>query len=336
MIKKTAVSVIIPVYNTEQYLKQCFDSVCNQTLKDIEIICINDGSTDNSLQIIKEYANKYNNIKIINIENAGCYKARNTGLETAVGEYIGFVDSDDYIELDMFEKMYLKAKKENADIVLCNFYTLFDKTKEIKETTFKKTIRLLEKTSNRLIGAEKVIFDYSAIWNKIYKREFLIQNNIKFHPQLHMADDNFFHIVSLLKAKTIAHLQDALYYYRKQRKDSITKSGNENNFNCIEVAKEIMNYIKKENLNNFNLYINKFVLDLLFLGYIRINSDNKNKYFNKLNEFRKTILIKPAKAIWYCLHSGINLFAFKITLLYTLKYILSNSKSSLDFFIRKR
>ncbi len=336
-MNKFKVSVIIPVYNVEQYLRQCLDSVVNQTFKDIEIIIINDCSTDNSINIIEEYKNRYSNIKLINQNlSEGCYKARNIGLEKATGEYIGFVDGDDYIELDMFEKMYSQAKQTNADIVLCNFYTLFTKTNEIKKTIFSKTINLLKKTNNKLTGAEKVIFDYSAIWNKIYKREFLIENNISFHSQLHMADDNFFNIVSLLKAKTIVHLQDALYYYRKQRTDSITKSGNENNFNCIEVAKEIMNYIKKENLDNFNLYINKFVLDLTFLGYIRINDDNKNKYFNQMNEFRKTMLIRPKRAIYYFLQSKINFFTFKILFVYILKYIISQNKNIIDFFIKRK
>jgi glycosyltransferase involved in cell wall biosynthesis len=100
------VSIVIPVYNVEKYLRQCLDSVVNQTLKDIEIICVNDGSTDNSLQILEEYANKDDRIKIINKDNGGLSSARNAGLEIATGVYIGFVDSDDYIEIETYNEAY--------------------------------------------------------------------------------------------------------------------------------------------------------------------------------------------------------------------------------------
>ena len=113
------VSIIIPVYNTEKYLRKCLDSVCNQTLQDIEIICVNDCSTDDSLEILKEYASNDNRIKIINFtENKGVAIARNTAIEQAKGEYIGFVDSDDYVDLDFYEKLYNAAKSENAELVV--------------------------------------------------------------------------------------------------------------------------------------------------------------------------------------------------------------------------
>ena len=111
------VSVIIPVYNTERYLRRCLDSVCNQTLSDIEIICINDCSTDNSLDILKEYADKDKRIKIINFkENKGAAVARNTGIDIVNGEYIGFIDSDDFVDSDFYEKLYNTASENNSDI----------------------------------------------------------------------------------------------------------------------------------------------------------------------------------------------------------------------------
>ena len=112
------VSVIIPVFNTEKYLRKCLNSVCNQTLKDIEIICVNDSSTDDSLEILKEYAAKDERIKLINfIENKGAAAARNAGIDIARGEYIGFVDCDDYIDLDFYEKLYSKAIELNFECV---------------------------------------------------------------------------------------------------------------------------------------------------------------------------------------------------------------------------
>ena len=112
------ISIIIPVYNTEKYLKRCLESVCNQTLKDIEIICINDASSDNSIAILKEFEKKDNRIKVINLDkNEGASVARNLGIEVSRGEYLGFIDSDDCVDPDFYEKLYSKAKSKNADVV---------------------------------------------------------------------------------------------------------------------------------------------------------------------------------------------------------------------------
>ena len=117
------VSVIIPVYNVEKYLSECLDSVVNQTLKDIEIICVNDGSPDGSAAILEEYAQKDNRIKVITQENRGLSEARNSGLKIASGEYIAFLDSDDYIDLKFFEQLYKRGIESNSDVVVCeNIY----------------------------------------------------------------------------------------------------------------------------------------------------------------------------------------------------------------------
>ncbi len=122
-MNKYLVSVIIPVYNTEKYLRKCLDSVCNQTLKDIEIICVNDCSSDDSLAILQEYASQDNRIKIINFtQNKGVAIARNTAIDEAKGEYIGFVDSDDYIDLDFYEKLYNKAVETGAEVAIGGCY----------------------------------------------------------------------------------------------------------------------------------------------------------------------------------------------------------------------
>lgn len=276
------VSVIIPVYNSEKYLKQCLDSVVNQTLKNIEIIVVNDGSTDNSLQIIQEYVNKYSNVKLINKQNEGCYKARNIGLEVADGEYIAFLDSDDYIESNMYEKLYLKAKQTNADIVSADYYILNDK--KLKTVKLSSMIKLLEKTNNTLIGAEKLILD-AIHWSRIFKKQMLFEKNIKFHSDIYMADDAFFHIITMLNAGKIVYISDILYTYRISRKDSITSSYNERNFDCIKVAKRIMDYAITNNMEHFMPQIVAFVLRLNIVGYNRIGNSYKKQYFEQMCKF---------------------------------------------------
>ena len=118
-MKTPLVSVLIPVYNVEKYLSRCLDSLINQTLTDIEIICVNDGSTDGSLKILKQYQEKDNRIVIVDKKNGGLPSARNAGLDRARGQYVGFVDSDDYVEPSMFETLYKTAKKKNSEVVIC-------------------------------------------------------------------------------------------------------------------------------------------------------------------------------------------------------------------------
>ncbi len=276
------VSVIIPVYNVEKYLRQCLNSVVNQTLEDIEIIVINDGSTDNTLKIVQEYATKYKNIKIIDKQNEGCYKARNIGLETAMGEYIAFLDSDDYIESNIYEKLYLKAKETDADIVSSNYYILQDT--KLKVVDFSSSAALLEKSNNKVIGAKNIILD-AIIWNRIFKKQMLIEKQIKFHSDIYMADDAFFHIITMLNAEKIVYISDILYTYRISRKDSITSSYNERNFDCIKVAKKIMDYAITNNMEHFMPQVIAFVLRLNIVGYNRIGISHKKEYFEQMCKF---------------------------------------------------
>ena len=135
MSKQPSVSILVPCYNVEKYLNQCLDSIVNQTLKDIEIICINDGSTDSTLDIIKSYADKDKRVKIIDKPNEGYGKSMNRGLDAATGEYVGIVESDDWVDTDMFKKLYDIASKNDADIVKSDFYvyTTTDGEKNVKK-----------------------------------------------------------------------------------------------------------------------------------------------------------------------------------------------------------
>lgn len=170
------VSVIIPIYNVEQYLRRCLDSIINQTLTDIEIICVNDGSTDNSPQILEEYAKADNRIKIINQVNSGVSEARNTGIKNASGEYIGWVDPDDYVDTDYFEKLYTAATENNADIACAgiiregeNYCKVFTKYDAIKTAdTFKEKCKLVD------------AINHSYSCDKIYRFSRLKQENILF------------------------------------------------------------------------------------------------------------------------------------------------------------
>ncbi len=204
------ISVVIPVYKVEKYLKRCLDSVINQTYKNIEIICIDDGSPDNCPAILDEYAKKDNRIKVVHQKNMGLSGARNAGIDLAKGEYIGFVDSDDYIAPDMYEKLYNALIKEDADISMCNFTKVYEVDYlEVVKTSFvpagvysgKEKFELLANTNSWWVW---------ITWNKLYKKS--VFNNIKF-PVGEIYED--FAIITdvFLSIHKLTVINDALYFY---------------------------------------------------------------------------------------------------------------------------
>lgn len=222
------VSIIIPVYNVEKYLPKCLDSLVNQTLKDIEIILVNDGSPDDSQKIIDDYAKKYPKIiKSYIKENGGQGSARNYGLKKATGEYIGYVDSDDYVELDMYEKLYNKAKKENLDIAICGNYVVYeDSDKKVVEDTVHVTND----------NVENAYFGKMAVWNKIYKRN--IVDKISFRSKVWYEDLDF-SVKVLSKAKKIGYVDEPLYDYLLREGSTMNNDNVKRNLEILEAFDEI-------------------------------------------------------------------------------------------------
>lgn len=210
------VSVIIPIYNTEKYLRKCLDSVCNQTLSDIEIICVNDCSTDNSLEILGEYASKDKRIKLINFEeNKGAATARNTAIERAQGEYIGFVDSDDFIDLDFYEKLYNRAKESDVEVVKGKLYLIDLKTNKIYLEDW------IDINDN--VRKNKANF-YFTFTTAIYKRNFINEHNVRFLDGLIHFEDPYFTIKINLYTKNVEIIDSAKYYYVNNPESSSRKN----------------------------------------------------------------------------------------------------------------
>lgn len=218
------ISVIIPVYNVEKYLNQCINSVLNQGVKDIEIILINDGSTDNSGKICDEYAIKDNRIKVIHKENGGLSDARNSGINLAKGKYLLFLDSDDYWMEDSLFKIYDIAKKD-TDIVFLTAAKFFDKSNIIEDTfecldKDKIKNKTKEQVFNYLAQTDK--FPVSAC-TKLIKRDLIVENQLFFEKGL-LSEDIDWSTRLLLKANTFDVCDVDFYVYRKQRDESITDS----------------------------------------------------------------------------------------------------------------
>ena len=185
---KPKVSVIIPVYNAEKYLRQCLDSVVNQTYKNLEIICVNDGSTDNSSEILKEYASKDDRIILINQNNQGNGCARNVGLSRVSGEYISFIDSDDFILQNTYASVISLMIKDNLDILMFGHFDYID-----GECRKSFTNDIFNKFKNKKISKENLIqYFLLGVWNKIFKSSFLKDNNIFFPKDFNIAEDAIF------------------------------------------------------------------------------------------------------------------------------------------------
>ena len=262
MLRK--VSVIIPVYNVEQYLKKCLDTICNQTLKDIEIICIDDGSTDSSLEILHEYSIKDTRIKIITQQHEGAGAARNRGLSIAQGKYLSFLDSDDFFETTMLEEMYTCAEQYNTDIVVC-------KSKIFDKGCFEDNCNIIDSLlpdkkvfSSRDIPKYIFQFHIGWCWDKLYKTSFIKSINISFQ-NLKKHNDSFFAHISMINDERIYVLDKRLVYYRKNRNASISQiyiKGNDYIFLCRDILKEIKNYLVKNNL--FEIFEQSYVNYCMF------------------------------------------------------------------------
>lgn len=259
-------SVIIPIYNVEQYLRKCLDSVCNQTLEDIEIICINDCSPDNSLEILKEYQKNDNRIKIIDFnENKGSAVARNTGMEQAKGEYIGFIDPDDWIDLDFYEKLYNKAKDCSSDLVIGNIKTVLNK-KEIKNNN-----------DFQIFSKERVFYGLFPLG--LYKRDLLSKYSIKFLEGCMIGEDRLLPIKACYYTRNFQIVED-VFYNQLTRDNSATKNINERKIlDFIRSTKLVIEFLNSVQMNERKktVIVNSFWTNLLCY----INTANSS-YINHL------------------------------------------------------
>lgn len=275
----TKLSIIVPVYNVEKYLPKCLESLIKQTLKDIEIICVNDGSIDNSLAILKEFASRDSRIRIIDNQHQGVAKTRNTGIEQSTGEYIGFVDSDDYIDIDFFEKLYNSATKSNSDIAIAsilkhkNFFNIYNAkyTKEEIAITIQDKIKLCED--------KKHFFFYA--WNKIYHSGFIKENNIKF-SEGQIYEDVMFAIKALYYSNKIISVYGTKYHYI-EHENSLTKykdKTGEKEQDLVKAYSELQEFCNSKNIEipeRLNYYTKEnfgFILNLY-----------KGKYQSKIQLF---------------------------------------------------
>lgn len=303
---KIKVSVIVPVYNVEKFIDKCLNSLVNQTLKEIEIIVVNDGTKDNSQKIIDKYVKKYpDKIKSYIKENGGQGSARNYGLKKASGEYIGYVDSDDFVEKDMYKKLYNKAKENNYDIVVCGNYN-------VSEDYQNKNIDAF--INNYNTDLENIFFGKMAVWNKIYKRDILIKNKLEFKEKV-WYEDLAFTLKAIMNSNTFAFIDEPLYDYLIREGSTMNNSNVQRNLEILDAFNDILSYIQHNKKEEYFSKIEFLAIDHIYISAIvrvlKAEADDKvkretinklldymnkkfpnyknNKYINTLSKNRKII-----------------------------------------------
>lgn len=252
---KKKISVIMPVYNVERYLPQCLESVTRQSLKEIEIICINDGSSDSSKEILEKYQSKDNRIIIVNKPNGGYGAACNTGLRLSRGEYISIIEPDDFIDSRMFEQLYKLALENQAEIVKSSFFEYKDEQQNsrgnINKINWSEQYKMPE-TVFKLEDCPQFLYFHPSIWSCIYKREFLNRNKITFVEAKGAGwTDNPFQVKTLCLAKRIFYTDEAYYYYRLTNPNS--SSNVVNISNPFDRSDEIHKFLEKKRIKDENL-----------------------------------------------------------------------------------
>lgn len=229
---KVKVSVIVPIYNVEKYLRQCVDSLLNQTLKEIEIILVDDGSTDECPLICEEYKRKDSRIKVVHKENGGLSSARNAGLDVAIGEYVAFIDSDDYVSLEMMEKRYSASKERNLDACYCDYNFDYDgkvwSANKQKNDSFVYTKGEVEDFLLDMVGPlpsyPSDVKHLVSVCLALYKTDIIKRYNIKFESErLYPSEDLLFHIDFLSRCSRLGYLKGSMYYWR-YRPGSLSRS----------------------------------------------------------------------------------------------------------------
>lgn len=242
------VSIIVPIYNTAPFLEKCLTSLVHQTLDDIEIICVNDGSTDTSQQIINKFLLEYPyRIKSIVKKNGGLSEARNIGLQESTGDYIAFIDSDDYVETTLYEKMYNEALKTNASMIVCGFkrVTMDGKVLSIEQDRLKKSYSSIEALTSIA----------PAAWNKLYKRNLWIQSQVKY-PKGVWYEDLPTTVKLILYSNEIVTINEALIYY-VQHPNSISYTFDNRAYDIFYVLTDIYNFYQDAKMNENLLYTNE-------------------------------------------------------------------------------
>ena len=286
MMQKPNVSIIVPVYNVEKYLEECLKTLIFQTMHNIEIICVNDGSTDSSLEILEKYVKIDNRIKLISQKNSGQGVARNNAIKIAKGEYLGFVDPDDWVNTEMFEVLYNTAKLYDADLVEESFMINNEARNYIKKRKNKLHLPINTLFNYRI--RKNYVFSVNlAVWNKLYRTNFIKKCNIQF-MDIVRSEDIIFTVLSRALADKIVYIDNADYFYRIKSDNSVivnTELAKQKNEDIFCFLSDIKNILSEHNVyENIKQEYNDWVISKLIDNYNKFVG-NKYSYIAEVRSY---------------------------------------------------
>lgn len=292
-MEKNLISIIVPIYNSEKYLKKCVNSIINQTYKDLEIILVDDGSSDACPKICDEFAELDNRIVVLHKKNEGVSAARNSGLDIAKGEYIGFVDSDDYIAPDMYEMLLTRILKENSDMACCNYLQVDENCKSFPN----QQLPLKDECLNAQEAMQYFILYgayYVAPWNKLYKKN--IYQTLRFPVGKRYEDLRIIHDI-VFKCNRISHINKAPYYYVRRSESFTMDEFNIEKFDHGEAWIDIYHFARKNHLCSLKDYCARRLAYIFEEWWEQI--ELHPEYLNRFNEVKhNSYFLLWEKAAW--------------------------------------
>jgi glycosyltransferase involved in cell wall biosynthesis len=282
------VSVLVPVYNVEDYLERCLDSILRQTLSELEIICVNDGSTDSSLSILEKYKAQDDRVKIVNKKNGGLPSARNAGIDAAQGKYVSFIDSDDFIELNMMERLYKTAEEDKAEIVICGAEIL------PREPTPHPWIlnalspgrKIYDSCDPTILFKDNTIVPF--LWRVFVKRELIDKHHLRLNEKVQLGEDMAFQAKLYFLATSISVIPDKLYHYVWYRENSLMQELNYKNpetkvIKHIDLIEDILNTVESvQGGKELNIFYLKWAIDFIYKDFIYLSYTNKATYADRI------------------------------------------------------
>lgn len=278
------ISIIVPVYNVEKYLKQCLDSIYELNLSNKEIILVNDGSTDSSLEILKKYKEKYfRETILISQENKGLSEARNVGIKNSSGEYILFIDSDDYINSSSLEKFLKEGLRYKVDILMGNSSDVYGK--EIKKDFYPEELKNLGTKLGIFFLEEKIKKKsfYMGVCRNLYRKDFLLTNKLFFERGI-LHEDNLFTPIAFYLAEKVRYSPEYFYFYRQTNNTSITKSKNKKRYtDLLVIIEKLLEFSKINKINN--RYFNRIIVGM-YLTVIKKGKIKDNELFKQIKKLQ--------------------------------------------------
>ncbi|GET19260.1 glycosyltransferase family 2 protein [Ligilactobacillus agilis] len=277
------VSIIVPIYNVEKYLRKCVDSLLKQSYSNIEILLIDDGSTDNSGRISDEYSN-YNNVRVYHKENGGLSDARNFGIEHSKGEFLAFVDSDDYVTEDYILRMLDKIQKTDVDIVACSYYDISEDGQILGK--IQSTDRILNEKNfwDDIYINIKATPAYGVAWNKLYKRN--VFENLRYRKGILNEDDDI--IYDVIHGRNMFMMDDLLYYYRQRQGSIMDQMKKTFNIERIELIYRRLEKFKKNEQWEYVSYVLIEIAAIIINGLaISSNDEERRQCYSQLNKLKR-------------------------------------------------